>query len=150
MPPTQTRECFITIGATASFKPLLAAATSVLFTTTLLELGYSHMTLQCGPDLEYCSELLQELSQSRTGQPLASQKENHKMELDISGLKIKTFDFNKMGLGQEMRVCQKIEGKRREGVVVCHAGAYFIDFHLLLNLFRFMLVACQGKNNSEC
>jgi len=39
------------------------------------------------------------------------------------GLKIKAFDFNAKGLGQEMLECKESTGLRDEGLVVSHAGA---------------------------
>lgn len=134
MPPPPNRACFVTIGATASFRSLLVATTSDQFIDSLLSLGYTDLTLQCGPDLEYCRELLaaQAQNQQLDGSQSIRQKENQEISrdnhIDIKGLKIKMFDFNKMGLGQEMRVCQAQGGKRREGVVVCHAGRFCLLF----------------------
>jgi beta-1,4-N-acetylglucosaminyltransferase len=103
------REAFVTVGATAAFRSLIDASISLSFLSTLSRLGYTHLTIQCGPDLAYFNEKF-EAEKDSLQQPLGS-------------LKIRTFDFNTLGLGQEMRGCKGVPGTSREGVVVCHAGA---------------------------
>lgn len=116
------RECFVTIGATATFTSLLTAALSPPFLCTLSSLSYTHLILQCGDDLEKAQQLIEKL------QP----------ELQRLGLEVAAFAFNKEGLGREMRGCKGSESRRgghrlvgsredrevqrREGVCVCHAG----------------------------
>ncbi|KAI9740875.1 MAG: N-acetylglucosaminyldiphosphodolichol N-acetylglucosaminyltransferase catalytic subunit alg13 [Claussenomyces sp. TS43310] len=105
---TQRRECFVTIGATASFRALVDATTSAVFLQALRGLGYTHLTLQCGPDLDHLER------QSGPASPRAVARAH-----DIA---LRAFDFNKAGLGREMRGCKRGAG-RTEGVVICHAGA---------------------------
>jgi len=116
------RECFVTIGATATFTSLLTTALSLPFLRTLSSLSYTHLILQCGDDLEKAQGLIEKL------QP----------ELQRLGLEVAAFGFNKEGLGREMRGCKGSESRRgghrlvglreekeverREGVCVCHAG----------------------------
>lgn len=99
---TLRKECFVTVGATASFKSMIDATSSPSFLETLLDLGYTRLTIQCGPDLEYFEQKIRPST--------------------IAEIEIKSFDFNKFGLGEEMRVCKALPGKSREGVVICHAG----------------------------
>lgn len=99
--PTR-RECFVTVGATASFKGLIKAVMAPAFLKKLTELGYTRLVIQCGPDLPLFEEL--------------------KESLDLKGLDVTAFDFNKTGLGQEMRGCKANSGLSKMGVVISHAG----------------------------
>lgn len=103
------RECFITIGATAAFRSLLEQALSPSFLSTLDALSYTHLTVQCGPELSHFNTLLASTRQ-------------HSPHI-LSHLHIKSFDFNELGLGQEMLGCKRVTNKKLEGVVICHAGA---------------------------
>lgn len=96
------RECFVTVGATASFKGLIKAVMAPEFTSKLVELSYTRLVIQCGPDLSLFHEL--------------------KEAGDMNGLDVSGFDFNKQGLGQEMRGCKRNDGFSRMGVVISHAG----------------------------
>jgi hypothetical protein len=119
--PVLRRECFVTVGATASFRSLLDQALSIPFVFRLSELKYTHLTIQCGPDLEYARSRAQD-----TG-PGASQNER-KLMGELMGVKWKLFDFNKLGLGAEMRGCKGLNKGEREGVVVCHSGRFLVFF----------------------
>ena len=116
VPPPVRRECFITVGATASFQALLDSALTLAFIETLLELEYTHLTVQCGPDLAYANSMVEDAKASG---------------LSFGGLQLKIFDFNKLGLGAEMRGSKGSAKGSREGVVICHAGmfsyTYFIE-----------------------
>lgn len=105
---TQRRDCFVTIGATASFKPLLDATTTDDFFSTLKELGYTRFVLQCGPDLRHVTGKIGNASIDYLSK--------------VYGIDVQVYDFNKRGLGQEMWGC-KADGSRKEGIVICHAGA---------------------------
>jgi beta-1,4-N-acetylglucosaminyltransferase len=104
--PKPRRECFVTIGATASFRLLLSAVLTTSFLSTLSELEYTHLTLQCGPDLSYADTKIKDEG----------------LDWEGRGIKVRSFDFNKEGLGHEMRGCKGKGRSEREGVVVCHAG----------------------------
>lgn len=95
--------CFVTVGATASFDALIKATLSPPFLEALKTCGYSHLRLQHGKDGQ---KLLEELDSANKG---------------VHDLSISGFDFNKQGLGSEMRAA-KGEDNRLEGVVVSHAG----------------------------
>jgi len=102
------RECFVTVGATASFRILFDSVLTSAFVDILADLGYTHLKIQCGPDLWYARYKARILEESK--------------ESAWRGIKLALFDFNKLGLGAEMRECKGKDGKSREGVVVCHAG----------------------------
>ncbi|KAI1113005.1 hypothetical protein F5Y14DRAFT_419297 [Nemania sp. NC0429] len=53
MPPGLTRTAFVTIGATAGFRPLLQEVVSDKFLRVLQTLNFTNLVVQCGPDLEY-------------------------------------------------------------------------------------------------
>lgn len=76
------------------------------FVTKLLELGYTRLVIQCGPDMPLFNEL--------------------KEASDMKGLDVKAFDFNKTGLGQEMRGCKASDGLSKMGVVISHAGKQIV------------------------
>jgi beta-1,4-N-acetylglucosaminyltransferase len=100
------RECFVTIGATASFGDLIVACLSEDFLSTLKSLKYTTLTVQYGPDVELFRFHLDEAR--RLGW--------------ADGLTISGFSYNKEGLGAEMRACKRLAGTSMEGVVICHAG----------------------------
>ncbi|KAH8821066.1 glycosyltransferase family 1 protein [Xylogone sp. PMI_703] len=109
------RECFVTVGATAGFPQLIQAILTEESLQALKEAGYTRLTLQCGPSLSYFQET------KPTGDK-------------TFGLNINAFDFNKKGLGQEMRSLQAKEGKNAEGLVISHAGTGTILDTLRLGL----------------
>lgn len=99
--------CFVTIGATASFDELLEAVLSPTFLATLENIGYTDLVLQYGKDG------LSVLDRFRESEKHVSKTTS---KINISG-----FDFNKQGLGQEMRAAKGEDGDL-EGVVISHAG----------------------------
>ena len=106
-PPSLQRVCFITIGATASFDSLVKASLSPSFLAILDKYGYTDLRLQHGEDGHKIFENFEKNrgTESKYGQ----------------GLRISGFDFNKRGLGAEMRAA-KGGPERSEGVVISHAG----------------------------
>jgi hypothetical protein len=110
VPSTLRRECFVAVGATASFRILFDSVLTSAFVDTLADLGYTHLKIQCGPDLWYAKYKARILEESE--------------ESAWRGIKLALFDFNKLGLGTEMRGCKGKDMKSREGVVVCHAGKF--------------------------
>ena len=95
--------CFVTVGATANFDALITATLSPPFLESLKTYDYTHLRLQHGKD----------------GHTLL--EEFHSANSATQDLKVSGFDFNKQGLGSEMRAA-KCEDNRLEGVVVSHAG----------------------------
>lgn len=111
--------CFVTIGATASFNALLEAVLTQTFLEALNTLGYTDLLLQYG--LEGSSVL-----RKRFGPKGPTSAVNGKV--NISG-----FDFNKQGLGQEMRAA-KGENGDLQGVVISHAGRSCLMFSSMFGL----------------
>lgn len=101
------RICFVTIGATAAFDQLLHAVLTSQFLQTLRALGYTNLLLQYGAAGHSILE-------SFEAKVASGEADNH--GIDISG-----FDFNKLGLGQEMSSVKAVKD-RAEGVVISHAG----------------------------
>ena len=104
---TPRKTCFVTIGATASFNALLEAVLTRDFLEALHALDYTDLLLQYGKE---GASILDHFQKSQDHVSEAVPK------IDITG-----FDFNKQGLGQEMRAA-KGENGDLEGVVISHAG----------------------------
>ena len=102
--------CFVTIGATASFNALLEGVLTPTFLDALHTLGYTDLLLQYG--LEGSSILKKRFVGEEPNTALNG-------KVNISG-----FDFNKQGLGQEMRAA-KGENGDLEGVIISHAGGSY-------------------------
>ncbi len=100
----QRKFCFVTIGATASFDPLIKACFTPQFLEALRRHGYTNLLIQYGKEGRTFFESLKK-----------GAAEDTKQWLGIDG-----FDFNVKGLGHEMRRAKGDDGF--EGVVVSHAG----------------------------
>lgn len=99
--------CFVTIGATASFDSLIAAALRREFLQALHDVGYTDLLLQHG----------------NQGQEIFEDfviRYRHD-SLERCGLNLNGFGFNKKGLGWEMKEAKGGHGAE-EGVVISHAG----------------------------
>lgn len=101
--------CFVTVGATASFDSLIEATLSPQFLEALKTYHYTDLRLQYGNDGQ---KILEKFNSSK----ITMREGAH--DLSIGG-----FDFNKQGLGSEMRAA-KGEGNGVEGVVISHAGTH--------------------------
>lgn len=95
---------FVTVGATATFKELIEEVFEADTLQALVQEGYTKLRVQAGPEADYW-------------------KNNIPTE---EGLEIEVFDFDRNGLGHEMRQCKKGgfygNGKSLEGIVISHAG----------------------------
>ena len=111
---TPRKVCFVTIGATASFNALLEGVLSVTFLEALHTFEYTDLLLQYG--LEGSSILEKWFGDEEQTSALNG-------KINVSG-----FDFNKQGLGQEMRAA-KGENGDLQGVVISHAGRSCLSFH---------------------
>ena len=119
--------CFVTIGATASFNALLEAVLAQTFLEALHNLGYTDLQLQYG--LEGPSILKKRFGEEKSMSAFDG-------KLNIGG-----FDFNKQGLGQEMRAA-KGENGDLGGVVISHAGrTCFCSQESSLHLIPFQVQA---------
>lgn len=99
--------CFVTIGATASFDALINAALSTAFLEALRAENYTDLLLQHGSE---GGTILREYQSSLRDASAVDHR-----------LKIDGFDFNKQGLGEEMRAAKGGDGGV-EGLVISHAG----------------------------
>lgn len=99
--------CFVTIGATASFDSLISAALSPEFLGALQASNYTDLVLQHGAE---GSLILKEFHRTFG-----------KSDANEWGINVYGFDFNKQGLGEEMRAARGSPADT-EGVVVSHAG----------------------------
>ncbi|KAI9758916.1 MAG: hypothetical protein M4579_002727 [Chaenotheca gracillima] len=107
-PSSPKKLCFITIGATAGFDDLISASLDSSFLKALKDANYTDLLIQYGSEGR---KLFEKFASS--------------LEADASksaGLNLRGFDFNKKGLGQEMRAAKGGNGCV-EGVVVSHAGS---------------------------
>ncbi|KAI0468105.1 hypothetical protein F4859DRAFT_506255 [Xylaria cf. heliscus] len=66
------RTAFVTIGATAGFRRLLQEVISPKFLTTLRSLHFTHLVVQCGPDLEYFDTIKPDHAQTSYGVNITS------------------------------------------------------------------------------
>ena len=105
------KRCFVTVGATAAFTNLLTAILSQSFLDALSDAGYTDLVIQYGVDGKSVMDDFQQRQQLRRDDTQTGQ------------VTIKSFDFNRKGLGQEMRAA-KAEGGATEGVVISHAGEF--------------------------
>lgn len=104
---TPRKVCFVTIGATAGFDSLIRATLHPTFLTALSDHGYEDLRLQHGKDGRIILEEFEKSQAMRSGTA---------PKISVSG-----FDFNKQGLGAEMRAAKATTGSL-EGVVISHAG----------------------------
>ena len=95
------RQCFVTVGATADFKELLAAAVSPEILQSLADKDFTHLTLQVGDLYSYFMET---------------------KPTDTKGLNLQYFAFNANGLREEMSNCKAKKDVSHEGLVISHAG----------------------------
>jgi beta-1,4-N-acetylglucosaminyltransferase len=99
--------CFVTIGATASFNSLISTTLSQPVLKALQNAGYTDLRLQFG----------------REGRSIFDDFiiNNPDGSEERCGLNITGFEYNRKGLGQEMRGATAYSG-RVEGVVISHGG----------------------------
>lgn len=101
--PARPRHCLVTVGATAPFTSLVAAAFDPTFLGALINAGFTKLMIQAGKDAD-----LVQLAARMFGHPT---------------LKIECFDFVD-DLRSVMVMCGKGDGERETGVVICHAGEF--------------------------
>lgn len=106
--PLKRKRCFVTIGATAGFNSLVRGVLQPAFLEALRNTGYTELRIQYG------NEGTQIFEDKVTGEP-ESMKQKY-------GIEITGFDFNKAGLGAEMKAA-KGGPDAHEGTVISHAGS---------------------------
>ena len=101
----------MTVGATATFNPLVSVALSPDFLRSLREHGFTNLLIQYGQG----SDVYEELAVNNPPQSEGRY-----------GIIVDGFDFNKGGLNSELQIAKgtgpKTTGNVREGVVISHAG----------------------------
>ncbi|KAL8358000.1 hypothetical protein RB601_009432 [Gaeumannomyces tritici] len=102
--PNLPRRAFVTVGATASFRPLLAEILRPSFLSWMMQYGFDDIQVQCGPDLAWFQSMVDQL------------------DIDLGNLKISCFRYTTSMRDFIIR-CRPVEGVSNAGVVVCHAGA---------------------------
>lgn len=112
--PSLSRTCFVTIGATAGFRPLLDEIASGRFRSKLQDLGYTKLVVQCGPDVDYFQAAV------------AQSESNCSLATTSSKLSIESFAYTD-DIGSMMRLAGPSSGhddgvQRGYGVIVSHAG----------------------------
>ncbi|KAK0644497.1 hypothetical protein B0T16DRAFT_331120 [Cercophora newfieldiana] len=96
--------CFVTVGATAGFRQLLAEVASPAFFETLAALGFTRLSVQCGPDLAWFEERVAGLD--------AEAKR---------GIEVEAFDLTN-SMQAHMIACRSERGVRLPGCIISHAG----------------------------
>ncbi|OJJ49247.1 hypothetical protein ASPZODRAFT_23504 [Penicilliopsis zonata CBS 506.65] len=135
--PAPMKVCFVTVGATASFEPLVSAVLDGRFLASLGELGYTNLLVQYGKDGR---PIFDRFLQDRDSEEAAT---SHSIQVD-------GFDFNQAGLGREMRLAQEnaAEG-RRSGAIISHAGSGSILEALRLGIPLVVVPNSSLKDNHQ-
>ncbi|KAJ1326562.1 beta-1,4-N-acetylglucosaminyltransferase [Microdochium nivale] len=113
--PTLPRTCFVTIGATAGFRPLLDEVASAGFKKKLCSLGYTRLLVQCGPDLEYFNSVS------------STSNATYSTDSTPQSLDIESFTYTD-DIGSLMQLAGPSAdggepGRRGYGVIISHAGS---------------------------
>jgi len=96
--------CFVTVGATAGFRPLLEEVASPAFLKALAEMGFTALTVQCGPDLAWFEAKVAGLGPG-----------------ELHGIEVAAFDLTN-NMQQYMVACRSERGVRLPGCIISHAG----------------------------
>ncbi|KAL8392559.1 hypothetical protein RB595_002666 [Gaeumannomyces hyphopodioides] len=102
--PNLPRRAFVTVGATASFRPLLAEILRPSFLAWMVRYGFDNIQVQCGPDLAWFRSMVDQL------------------DFDLGNLKISCFRYT-TNMRDFIIPCRPVEGVSNAGIVICHAGA---------------------------
>jgi beta-1,4-N-acetylglucosaminyltransferase len=98
------RRCFVTTGSIASFKPLLEEVLSPRFLQALIDHGFDHLEVQCGPDLAWFESKVVGL--------------RNPLPITIDALSFCSAE----DMRDKMLLCRGEAGVRHAGVIVGHAG----------------------------
>ncbi|KAI1140460.1 glycosyltransferase family 1 protein [Hypoxylon sp. FL0543] len=134
----RTSKCaLVTVGASASFKPLIEEVLADAFIAKLKSLGFTHFIVQCGPDYDYFES--------------AKPKRNpdDPDDLDITGFPYKKDLRTWFALAAESSPGERYP--RAKGLIITHAGSGSIldalDFNT--NLIAVPNPALMGNHQSE-
>ena len=122
---TLRRVAFVTVGATAGFRPLLQEVLSEAFIDRLLALGYTRLVVQCGPDdhfaLSCVPQEVHEAPEGETPDERAQRERRNKFVRDIYVYKYTT----RMRMWMRLAgpgIDKEDGGRRGYGVIISHAG----------------------------
>ena len=124
------RVAFVTVGATAGFRPLLREVLSDAFIDQLVALGYTRLVVQCGPDSQFAAECLPreepesdeaKKKKKETAAERARRERRNKLVRDIT-----IFEYTSTKMKRWMRLARPGIGRdgtpRDYGVIISHAG----------------------------
>lgn len=96
--------CFVTVGATASFKKLLEQVLTSQFLEILAERGYTHLLVQYGKDGQQIFQSFVDSEQS------------------YHGITLGGFDFQPSIDEYLMMTVERERADQERGLIICHAG----------------------------
>lgn len=105
-PQLPQRRCFVTVGATAGFRDLIAEVSTPAFLATLARLGFGRLDVQGGPDADFFRDRINNLS-----------------EAERQGLTIRWFGLA-ASLEEYFLACRGERDVRLAGCVISHAGKF--------------------------
>ncbi|OTA70308.1 glycosyltransferase family 1 protein [Hypoxylon sp. EC38] len=134
----RTSKCaLVTVGASASFKPLIEEVLSDAFITKLKSLHFTHFIVQCGPDYDYFE----------SAKP--KRNPNDPNDLEVVGFPYKNSFRAWFALATESRPDEPYP--RAKGLIITHAGSGSIldalDFNT--NIIAVPNPALMGNHQSE-
>lgn len=115
------RQCFVTVGATAGFRPLLSEVIKPEFLSCLAANGFDLLKVQCGEDLEWFDSQVKALSSGS------------------SNVRIGSFAFTEDMTKHYVR-SRGERDVRLPGVVVAHAG-----MRIFFAPFKHIIVCCLSE-----
>jgi beta-1,4-N-acetylglucosaminyltransferase len=108
LPMLKNRKCFVTVGATAGFRPLLEKVADSTFFGNLSVFKFTELEVQCGPDLEWFEDKIARMRPQ-----------------DLHGLKVTAFDFTD-DMKSHLLSCRGEKDVSGPGCVIAHAGKSLI------------------------
>jgi len=105
-PLLANRKCFVTVGATAGFRPLLESVATRSFLGELALYKFTKLEIQCGPDFEWFEAMMARLQPE-----------------DLHGLKVTAFDLTD-DMKSHFLSCRGEKGVSGPGCVIAHAGKF--------------------------
>lgn len=105
-PSLPGRRCFVTVGATASFRALVEEVSTPTFLRSLAQHGYTRLDVQCGPDYQ-----------------LFEQRVNSLGDEDKHGIAIGMFAYTD-AMASYMLNCRGEANVRPAGCVISHGGEF--------------------------
>lgn len=107
---TSSKYVFVTVGASASFKPLIEEVISDAFLAKLESLSFTHLNVQCGPDYEFFKAAV-------AARPAG--------KLNITGFAFKDDLFYDM---DDTTPDESETAVRHPGLIITHAGMYILQY----------------------